>query len=63
MRALRFRKAMAILLMAIGIAMFGRGLNFSFQRGLGWQGFIQAAIAGSLVFALGFVRWRYLRNR
>jgi hypothetical protein len=59
----RFRKTMAILLMILGAAMLARGLVYSIQRGLGWQGVIQALIAGALVFALGFTRWRYLRQR
>ncbi len=60
---IKFRKLMAILLMVIGAAMFFRGLQYSVHQGLGWQGMIQAIIAGVLVFALGFARWRYLSQR
>jgi hypothetical protein len=63
MKALLFRKIMAILLMAIGVAMFARGLNFSIRRDLGWQGLVPTVIIAVLVFALGFTRWRYLRHR
>ncbi len=60
---IRFRKIMAILLMVLGAAMLLRGLQFTVRKGLGWQGTIQALIVGALVFALGFTRWRYLRQR
>ena len=59
----RFRKSMAIILMVLGIAMIARGLMFTFKAELGWQGIIQAVVVGSLVFFLGFARWRYLRQR
>ncbi len=59
----RFRKIMAALLMVLGAAMLVRGLQYTIQKGLGWQGTIQALIVGALVFALGFTRWRYLRQR
>jgi hypothetical protein len=49
--------------MGLGIVMLLRGLNFVFNQGLGWQGLIQTAVVGALVFALGFARWRYLRHR
>ena len=49
--------------MAIGAAMFVRGLNFSIRQSLGWQGLVPTAIIAALVFALGFTRWRYLRHR
>ncbi len=54
---------MAIFLMIVGIAMLARGLEYTIRRGLGWQGALQAFVAGALVFALGFTRWRYLRQR
>jgi hypothetical protein len=54
---------MSILLMVLGIAMLARGLEYIIRNGLGWQSMIQALIAGVLVFALGFTRWRYLRQR
>jgi hypothetical protein len=60
---LRFRQAMAILLMIVGVCMLARGLAYSVRNGLGWQGILQAGIIGFLVFALGFARWRYLRQR
>jgi hypothetical protein len=59
----RFRTCMAILLMIMGTAMLARGLEYAIRHGLGWQGVIQASVAGALVFALGFSRWRYLRQR
>jgi hypothetical protein len=59
----RFRELMSILLMVLGIAMLARGLEYIIRNGLGWQSMIQALIAGVLVFALGFTRWRYLRQR
>jgi hypothetical protein len=60
---IRIRKIMAALLMVLGAAMLVRGLQYTIQKGLGWQGTIQALIVGALVFALGFTRWRYLRQR
>jgi len=55
---------MAIILMILGVVMLARGLEHSFRQALGWQGFIQSSVAGALVFALGFTRWRcYLRQR
>ena len=59
----RFRNVTAILLMLLGAVMLARGLDYTIRHGLGWQGMIQASIAGALVFALGFTRWRYLRQR
>jgi hypothetical protein len=59
----QFRKLLSMVLMALGIAMFARGLDYVIRRGMGWQGVIQAVIVGALVFALGFTRWRYLRQR
>ncbi|MBP1622802.1 MAG: hypothetical protein H6Q07_822 [Acidobacteria bacterium] len=59
-----FRRYMPVVLMILGAVMLARGLEHSFRQGLGWQGFIQASVAGALVFALGFMRWRYyLRQR
>ncbi len=49
--------------MVVGAAMLVRGLDYAIRRGLGWQGMILAFFAGALVFALGFTRWRYLRQR
>jgi uncharacterized protein (DUF697 family) len=63
MRAVLFRKFVSILLMAIGIAMLIRGLSFAMRQNLGFQGIIMASIAGGIVFALGFIRYRYLCNR
>jgi hypothetical protein len=60
---IRFRKIMAIILMALGVAMLVRGLLFSLKAGQGWQGMVLAFVVGALVFALGFTRWRYLRQR
>ena len=60
---LQYRKIMAMVLMGLGIAMLLRGLNYVFNHGLGWQGLILTSVAGALVFALGFARWRYLRHR
>jgi hypothetical protein len=60
---IRFRKIMAAILMVLGAAMLVRGLQYTMRQGLGWQGTIQALIVGALVFALGFTRWRYLRQR
>jgi uncharacterized protein YybS (DUF2232 family) len=59
----RFRELMSIFLMILGLVMLARGVEYIIQQGLGWQGMIQALIAGVLVFALGFTRWRYLRQR
>ncbi len=56
-------KFMAMLLMVLGVAMLVRGLEYSVSQGLGWQGTIQAVIAGALVFVLGFVRWRQVNHR
>ncbi len=58
-----FRKIIAIILMILGVVMLARGFIFSMRSALGWQGIAQAVIVGSLVFALGFARWRYLRQR
>ena len=60
---LQYRKIAAILLMGLGTAMLLRGLNYVLKQGLGWRGLIQTGVAGALVFALGFARWRYLRQR
>jgi hypothetical protein len=60
---IRFRKFMSVLIMIMGAAMLVRGLQYTIQRELGWQGFVQASIVGVLVFALGFSRWRYLSQR
>ena len=60
---IRYRKTLAIILMVLGTIMLVRGLMYSMQKELGWQGAIQASVAGALVFALGLVRWRYLRQR
>ena len=60
---IRIRKFMAILLMVMGAAMLARGLGYTVRQGLGWQGIIQALIVGVLVIALGYTRWRYLRQR
>jgi hypothetical protein len=49
--------------MVLGAVMLLRGLEYAIRRGLGWQGIVQALIVGALVFALGFSRWRYLRQR
>jgi len=59
----RFRIISSIILMILGVAMLARGLEYTVRQGLGWQGILQASIAGALVFALGFTRWRYLRQR
>jgi uncharacterized protein (DUF697 family) len=60
---MRFHKVASVLLMVLGAVMLARGLDYTIQSGMGWQGIIQASIAGGLVFALGFTRWRYLRQR
>jgi len=60
---MKFRAIVAIILMILGAIMLVRGVIFSIRASLGWQGIIQAAIIGPLVFALGFARWRYLRQR
>jgi len=60
----RFRECTAMILMILGAVMLVRGLEHTFRQGMGWQGFVQASVAGALVFALGFTRWRYyLRQR
>ena len=59
----RYRKITAGLLMLLGAVMLARGLDYTIRQGLGWTGVLQASIAGALVFALGFTRWRYLRQR
>ncbi len=59
----RFRVISSLILMILGVAMLARGLEYTIRQGLGWQGILQASIAGALVFALGFTRWRYLRQR
>jgi hypothetical protein len=63
MTRMQFRKAMSVILMLLGVSMLMRGLGYSIRSGLGWQGMIQALVVGCLVFALGFARWRYLRQR
>ena len=60
---IQYRKAMAAILMILGAAMLVRGLTYAVRAGLGWQGIIPALVVGVLVFALGFARWRYLRQR
>jgi hypothetical protein len=54
---------MSFLLMILGAAMLVRGVENSMRRGLGWQGLMMSLVLGVLVFALGFARWRYLRQR
>jgi hypothetical protein len=49
--------------MLLGTVMLARGLDYTLRSGMGWQGILQASIAGALVFALGFARWRFLRQR
>ena len=60
---MKFRKIIAIILMLLGVIMLTRGLVFSFKSALGWQGIAQAVVVGSLVFALGFARWRFWSQR
>jgi hypothetical protein len=60
---MKFRRFLSIAIMVLGAVMLVRGLDYTIRRGLGWQGIGQALIAGALVFALGFSRWRYLRQR
>jgi len=60
---LKFRSFLSIAIMVLGAVMLVRGLDYTIRRGLGWQGIAQAVIVGALVFALGFSRWRYLRQR
>lgn len=59
----RFRQTTALLLMIVGAAMLARGVENALRRGLGWQAIMISLVLGSLVFALGFARWRYLRQR
>ena len=59
----RIRKLMSICLMALGIVMLSRGMQYCILQRLGWEGAIQTLIAGGLVFALGIARWRCLRQR
>ena len=61
--AQRYRKITSCLLMLLGAIMLERGLEYTIRQGLGWTGILQASVAGVLVFALGFTRWRYLRQR
>ncbi len=59
----RFRQIISVTLMVLGIVMLARGVENALQRGLGWQGIMISSVLGILVFALGFFRWRYLRQR
>jgi NADH:ubiquinone oxidoreductase subunit 3 (subunit A) len=60
---IKFRKAVAMILMILGIAMLFRGIWYSVNARIGLQGLVPALIVGCLVFALGFYRWRYLSQR
>ena len=51
------------LLMLTGLAMLTRGVYRSYELNLGWQGLAQTAVIGALIFALGFARWRFYRQR
>ncbi|MCS7252486.1 MAG: hypothetical protein RMK18_08440 [Armatimonadota bacterium] len=57
------RKIMAVMLMAVGIAIFVRGLIHCLSQGLLWHGIIVSAIVGGLVFSLGLSKWRYITGR
>lgn len=59
----QFRIITSFILMLLGVAMIVRGIQNSMQRGLGWQGMLMSSVLGMLVCALGFIRWRYLRQR
>ncbi len=59
----RLREVSAFLLMVVGVAMFARGVHHSLLAGMGWQGLVQSAVMGALVFALGLYRWRYWKQR
>ncbi len=60
---IQIRKMMAVILMILGGAMLIRGILFTIKAGLGWQGIVPSLVVGTLVCALGFARWRYLRQR
>ena len=57
------RQVTSLLLMVTGLAMLTKGLYRSYELNLGWQGFLQTAVIGALIFALGFARWRFWRQK
>lgn len=60
---IQFRKAMAAVFMVLGPVMIARGVQNALERDLGWQGVAPSLVVGALVFALGFARWRFWRQR
>ena len=58
-----YRQTLSLLLMIVGTAMIVRGIWYSFGKGPGLSGALQAAALGALVTALGYARWRYWRQR
>lgn len=58
-----YRQTLSLLLIIIGAAMIVRGIWYSFGKGSGLAGALQATVLGALVIALGFARWRYWRQR
>ena len=58
-----YRQTLSLLLIIVGAAMMVRGIWYSFGKGPGLGGVLQAGILGVLVMALGYARWRYWRQR
>ncbi|MFN3422956.1 MAG: hypothetical protein ACK40X_14680 [Armatimonadota bacterium] len=58
-----WRQVQALLLIIVGALMLVRGAYYALERNLGWQGFVTAAVIGSLVIALGIARWRFWQDR
>ena len=57
------RQVTSALLMLTGLAVLTEGVHRSYELNLGWQGLVQTAVIGALIFALGFARWRFWRQR
>ena len=62
-RLVWLRKITSGLLMVVGAVVLIRGIGYGIQNHLGVGPFIQTAVVGVLIFALGLARWRFWRDR
>ncbi len=58
-----WRQVQALLLILVGALVLVRGAYYALKHNLGWQGFVTAAVIGSLVIALGIARWRFWQDQ
>lgn len=59
----RIREFQALALMVLGVVMLARGVGHSFRNGIDPASLLMSVFVGALVFALGYARWRYWRQR